>query len=245
MLKTIALFLATSFMCNVTAAESFDWSTFDSLLKNHVKSGAYQSVQANLVDYDALRNDSSFKTIGQQLAQYNPTALSGNDKLVYYINAYNYFAIKIVLDNWPVDGIKDIGSLFKPVWKREAGKINGRAVTLDEIEHKILRPMGEPRVHFAIVCASMSCPDLRTEAYRAETLDQQLSDQAQTFLSNTTKGAALKNGKLYLSEIFDWFEEDFSKVGGIYAFIDNYNPALENFEDFEIIPYNWELNRQR
>lgn len=232
-------------MPTISLAESFDWSEFDRVLKSHVKPGTYQGVKANLLDYAALLDDEAFLKIDQALSRFSPSALDHKQRLAFYINAYNYLAIKIVLDNWPVDGIKDIGSLFKPVWKRPAGKIDGETVTLDQLEHKILRSLKEPRIHFAIVCASMSCPDLRQEIYSAEDLDQQLNQQAQAFLNNPTKGAKIESGDLYLSEIFDWFEEDFESLGGIYAFISRYNNRLKGFSDFETIDYNWELNRQR
>lgn len=230
---------------NISRADTlFDWAEFDQILKQHVSTGTYQGVTANLVDYQALLNHQQFKGIAKSLSQYNPEGLSKKDKLTFYINAYNYFAIKIVVDNWPVKGIKDIGSLLRPVWKKTAGKINNREITLDEIEHKILRPMGEPRIHFAIVCSSMSCPDLRTEIYTAAKLDQQLDEQVRLFLSNTSKGAAIKGDKLHVSEIFEWFEEDFEATGVI-GFIANYQPQLKTYSKFDTLEYNWMLNSKR
>ena len=225
--------------------EAFNWSTFDSLLQTHIKAGSYQGINANLVNYPALINDQQFSAIGQALSRYNPTDLLTADKLAFYINAYNYYAIKIVADNWPVEGIKDIGGLLRPVWKKTVGKINGQTVTLNQIEHQILRPIGEPRVHFAIVCSSMSCPDLRPEVFTAGKLDRQLDEQTRAFLMNPSKGSVIDDGELYLSEIFDWFEEDFAASGGIYEFIARYRKELVGFDDFETLDYNWELNAQR
>jgi hypothetical protein len=229
----------------LSLSATFDWSDFDAVLKSNVKAGSYQKIDANLVDYTALLRNKKFTAIGQQLADYDPNSLQGDDKLAFYINAYNYFAIKIILDHWPVESIKDIGSLFKPVWKRGVGSINGKIVTLNEIEHEVLRPLGDPRIHFAIVCASMSCPDLRMEVFTAEELDHQLNEQTQTFLANSSKGAAVKKDELYLSEIFDWFEQDFEAQGGIYQFIGRFHPQLQQYSDFEMIDYNWQLNSQR
>ncbi len=227
-----------------TKAAPFDWATFDRILKAHVSSGSFQGIKAKLVDYKALLDNTQFNQLGRDLASFNPNHLNRNEKLAFYINAYNYFAIKIVVDHWPVEGIKDIGSLFRPVWKKTAGNINGQAITLDQIEHKILRPMGEERIHFAIVCSSMSCPDLRGEIYTAEKLEQQLEDQVKLFLANDTKGATVKNGKLYLSEIFDWFEQDFEPAGVI-GFIGAYRSEIKSYSDYETLDYNWLLNTQR
>ena len=239
--------IALILLCLPTIAwsQSFDWSEFDRVLHQHVSSGSFQEIDANLVDYPALLNNRAFAEIAQTLALYDPSELAGNEQLAFYINAYNYFAIKIILDNWPVKGIKDIGSFFKPVWKRSVGKINGKAVTLDQIEHQILRTLGEPRIHFAIVCASMSCPDLRKEIYTAEKLDRQLDDQVRTFLDNPTKGARISDGELLLSKIFDWFEGDFDKRGGVLAFVSSYQPKFEGYNSFDTIDYNWQLNRVR
>lgn len=234
------LFLTPS----VVLAAPFDWNGFDGLLKAHIKSGSQQGIEANLVDYSALISNQNFNSIAKDLNQYSPNSLKGSEKLAFYINAYNYFALKMVVDNWPVSGIKDIGNLFRPVWKKPAGRINGKTVTLEQIEHAILQTLGEPRIHFAIVCASMSCPDLRSEAYIASRLDQQLDDQTRVFLANKTKGAKIMDGQLYLSEIFNWFEEDFQASGGVYKFIGHYLPELNRFDDFETIDYNWKLNAQ-
>ena len=117
-------------------------------------------------------------------------------------------------------------------------------VTLDEIEHQILRPMGEPRIHFAIVCASLSCPDLRREAFTAERLDAQLQEQTQAFLDNVSKGLQLAGTRVEVSQIFDWFEEDFDSAGGVEAFVRRYRELPDQIRLRADIPYNWNLNAQ-
>ena len=130
-------------------------------------------------------------------------------------------AIDVVLRSYPLDSIKDAGSLLRPVWKRPAGTVAGRSVTLDEIEHQVLRPLGEPRIHAAIVCASVSCPSLRREAYRGERLEAQLEDALRRFLADPSKGSRLEAeaGVLRLSAIFDWFAGDFEARGGVRAYL--------------------------
>ena len=148
----------------------------------------------------------------------------------------------MVLDHWPIDSIKDIGSLISPVWGKFAGDIDGKAVSLDEIENKILRTMGEPRIHFAIVCASVSCPDLRNTPYTSSKLNAQLDEQAQQFLSNTEKGLRIEKDSIHISKIFDWFEKDFKSVGGVEAFIRGYRIDLPKLPLKDDIDYDWNMN---
>ncbi|MCP5324700.1 MAG: DUF547 domain-containing protein [Oceanospirillaceae bacterium] len=236
-----SLFLLLSlFLCQTAAA--FDWRAYDQLLREHVHSGHRFGVSANLVDYAAIGKDPAFAAIAEQLANYNPAPLNKIEKLAFYINAYNYFAIKLVVDQQPQNSIKDIGNFFSPVWKKPAGKINGESVSLDFIEHQVLRKMGEPGIHFAIVCASLSCPDLRAEAYIPEDLMQQLNDQIQLFLNNP-KGLKIENNTLYISNIFDWFSADFKPYGGVLPFLRLYKPELSGFDSFSSLDYDWRLNR--
>jgi len=155
---------------------------------------------------------------------------------------YNILALKTVLDHWPVESIKDVGSLLSPVWDKPAGNIGGKAVSLGEIEHKILRPMGEPRVHLAIVCASVSCPDLRNTPFTGSELDSQLDEQARQFLNNADKGLKIGSKRIRISKIFDWFEEDFRSIGGVEAFIRGYRPDLPALRFTESINYDWDVN---
>ena len=121
---------------------------------------------------------------------------------------------------------------------------------MDEVEHKILRKMGDPRIHVAIVCASVSCPDIRTEAYTAERLNDQLDDHSRKFLANMGKGLRVdeKKKRIYLSSIFKWFEEDFVSQGGVISFVSKYvSPdRKKNLQDFgsnlKYLDYNWDLN---
>jgi len=156
------------------------------------------------------------------------------------LNAYNIMAIHKVLSAWPVQSIRDEGGLFSPVWKQHAGVVAGKMRTLDEIEHHILRPMHEPLMHVAIVCASVSCPDLRMEPYRASVLGQQLRDQAVMFLNNPQKGLRVDTDGVHLSKIFDWFAEDFSDVR---AWIRHFHPALPAHAKIAgYMPYDWHIN---
>ena len=236
----VLLFSATAF------AQKVDWSLYEKLLTDHVSQGVINGTSLAVVDYEAVKRDEAYSELVAQLAKFDVNQLATKEeKLAFYINAYNVFAIKMVLDHWPVESIRDIGSFFSPVWKKTVGTLAGKAVTLDEIEHKIIRPMGEPRIHFAIVCASVSCPDLLNEPFHAERLNEQLDRQTKAFLANDVKGLRVKGDEIQVSKIFDWFEEDFDKSGGIASFVRSYRPELPKGYDVEAeLDYDWSLNRR-
>lgn len=219
-----------------------DWSAYEKSLKHHVTEGVRSGIKVNLVDYRLLRQDSDFINVANLLAKTEMEFSSDNDKLAFYINAYNYYAIKIIIDKKPKTSIRDIGNVVLPVWRRTVGQIAGKDVSLDLIEHEILRTMGEPRIHFAIVCASLSCPNLRQELYTAENLESQLDDQTRNFLNDETKGVSMQNDSLYISRIFDWFDEDFEKDGGVLAFIRRYREDISVYKEYGFMDYRWELN---
>lgn len=226
---------------------NFDWSNYSDLLKQHVSRGEKSGITSNLVNYQEIAKDTRFTQLIEALAAYDTKNLSGNEKLAFYINAYNILTIKLVSDHQPKKSIKDIGSWFNPVWQKPAGVLAGKMVSLDSIEHKILRKMNDPRIHFAIVCASLSCPDLRTEAYTADRIEQQLDEQAKRFIANNQKGLRIEGKTIYVSKIFDWFSEDFNpseKPKDVLNYISQYNKEASRFNYYKTLEYNWNLNKQ-
>lgn len=227
------------------ASHAQDWSLYDALLAEHVAPVEREGIVFNGVDYSAWASDPRYPQLLAQIESHPLASLQGEaDTLAFYINVYNVYAIRMVIDNAPLASIRDAGSLFSPVWKKPVGMLGGRTVTLDEIEHQILRPMGEPRIHFAIVCASLSCPNLRREAFTAQGLEQQLQEQTQDFLDNAGKGLQVAGTRVRVSQIFDWFEEDFDSAGGVEAFVRRYRELPEGVRVRADIPYNWALNAQ-
>lgn len=222
-------------------AEEPGWGKYSALLNRHISQHTQDGISLAWLDYPALRHDPDYRQVVVALQDFPVERLANKrEKLAFYINAYNILAIKMVLDHWPVRSIKDVGSFFSPVWKKDAGKIGGKTVTLHEIEHEILRPMGEPRIHMAIVCASLSCPDLRNEPFSAARLEEQLEDQARQFFNNRGKGVSNEGNSMRVSKILDWFAEDF---GDPMAFIRHYRPNLPADVAIEgFLPYNWLLN---
>ncbi len=230
---------------------AFDFSSWDGLSKKYVDAKTINGVELNAVDYKKLAKDPAYTKLIKDLEKATLSTLKTKyEKLAFWINVYNIMAAKMVLDNYPVKSIKDAGSLFTAVWKKPVGVVAGKQRTLNEIEHEILRKMGEPRIHVAIVCASVSCPDLRKEAYSADKLNSQLDDQMKQFLANSKKGLRVdaKKGRIYLSSIFKWFEEDFEPKGGVRTFIAPYSPetlqaSVKNDQlRVSYLDYDWGLN---
>lgn len=210
-----------------------------------------EDVASTRVDYAALRSSEEWNALMRSLRESDPQRLGSRDeKLAFWINAYNVLAIDLVRRNYPVDSIRSIGSFFSPVWKKEAGEIAGRAYTLDQIENEILRPMGEPRIHAAIVCASLSCPPLRREPYRAAELDAQLEDNVRRWLADPRKGARIDRSArtLSLSPIFKWFAKDFGE--SVLPFVIAHLPdedarwvrAQESALHIRYLDYDWSVN---
>jgi hypothetical protein len=230
-------------------ATALDLDLYDRLLERFTV--AVPEVVGTKVDYRGLGASADWERLVASLAASDPAALAGRDAvLAFWIDAYNVLAIDLVRRRYPVASIRDLGSLWRPVWKIEVGRIAGKPYTLDEIEHAILRPRGDPRIHAAIVCASTSCPSLRREAYRAERLDAQLDDSMRRWLADPQKGSRWDGRKLTLSRIFDWFAGDFESRGGVVGFVTPFLPDPVRAEvlrrggavPLDHFDYDWRLN---
>ena len=239
-----------------TAQEAQEPTAYARLLEAHVRPVTITGIRLNGVDYAALRADPDYARAITDLAAAHLDGLpSATARIAFWVNAYNLLAIKAVVDHYPVPSIKDGGSLLRPIWKRPVGTVAGRDYTLDAIEHDILRArFREPRVHLALVCASLSCPDLRPEPYAANRLDAQLTDAARRFLANPTKGLQLgPDGRTArVSAIFKWFAEDFGGPDGVVRFIRAAaDPAVvERLAGLDgrrlsYLDYDWSLNDLR
>lgn len=247
-----ALLLA-AFLLALSAAPAAAGEAYRELLSRFVRPGRIDGVALNVVDYAGLRADPVYAKALDELAASDPEAEATEaGRFAAWINAYNLLAIRTVAEHWPVAGIRDVGSFLWPVWKRPAGVVGGRTMSLDDIEHGILRPrFADPRVHFAVVCASVSCPDLGVEPYDGARLSAQLDAAARAFLSNTDKGLRVDQDArtLAVSSIFRWFGDDFAKSGGVVAFVrakaaPEVAARLGGFADGDIgwIDYDWSVN---
>ena len=138
-------------------AVALDEVLYVKLLRQHTRE--VNDLARVRVDYAAIARSADWKKLVASLAATDPETLrTRNERLAFWVNAYNILAIDLVAANYPLESIRDIGSFFSPVWKREGGRIGGKPYSLDEIEHEIVRPMGDPRAHAAVICASTSCP---------------------------------------------------------------------------------------
>ncbi len=194
-----ALLLVTSLALSAQP----DHSAFTAVLASHVRDGK--------VDYASIKRDGRFAPYLALLASTKVSTLSSAEQKAFWINAYNAFTIKVVCDNFPLRSIRDLAQ--GKIWDRPLVKIDGQTYSLNEIENDILRPMGDHRIHFALVCAARSCPPLRSEAYVAARLDEQLTEQGKRFLRSADLNvfdATTRTARL--SHVFEWYLADFGRT---------------------------------
>ena len=234
-MKRIFLMLAAMLFASLASAQNFDHShgTFTALLKKHVE--LVDGGRTSKVKYADFKKDQpQLKAYLDSLSSVKETefnAWSNPQQMAFLINAYNGHTLELILQNYPVKSIKDIGSVFDNRWKRKFFKLFGQDSYLDKVEHEILRKPGvynEARVHYGVNCASIGCPSLREEAFVADRLDKQLEEQAVRFLSDRSRNR-YASGKLEVSMIFNWFKQDWSS--GFKGF-DGKTPAITSREDY-------------
>jgi len=223
-----------------------DYSLFSQVLRDHIKNGA--------VNYKALKTDKRLTDFIEILKRTDPNTISKKNRLAFWINVYNAFVLKVVVDQYPIKSImsKTAYALGKSNFQKKLVTINGMRYSLNDVENNIIRPMGDPRIHFAINCAAKSCPPLRSEAFEPNRLSEQMEEQTRNFINNSEKNSFdFAQKEALVSKIFDWFEDDFKKYDkGVPAFISRYLPAeqgqqlLANAKTFKIKhhDYNWDLN---
>jgi len=246
----LVLIIGHSMMDTAYASKKDDPdSIFDGILGRYVSEDGF-------VNYKRLKEDNEFMKYIEYLSNTDPDGLpSDKDRLAFWINAYNAFVLKGVLDEYPIKSVRDVGWFpLISFFERKEFKTRHGKITLQVLEDKKLREaFREPRIHFVINCASMSCPKLLTEAYKAEKLEQQLEAQAISFINDKNKNYLDKeNNILYLSSIFKWYEGDFIKKGEkIAEYVARYlNPDDAEFvRNNEVVTkyldYDWGLNEQK
>ena len=233
-MKLIRFLIYSLLLCFCTvSAQKIDHSKWTEILQLYV-------AQNGDVNYKKMqKNRDTFKVYLNVLAS-NPPKDSWNNAEIkaYWINAYNAFTVQLVLDNYPIKSIKDISE----PWGQMFFKIGGKSMSLERIEHEILRPMGDPRIHFAIVCASESCSKLLNCAYESETLNDQLDQAAKEFINDASKNS-LTASEITISKIFKWFKSDFPKGDAFISYLNNYS-VVKLFPETKINyqNYNWSLN---
>ena len=249
----------------LAAAGGFDqsYSVYDGLLKKYVN-------QHGRVDYAGLKAAAGAleRFLGSiaEVPRKQFGTWTESRQLAFLINLYNAATLKLIVDHYPVDSIKDIGGFFRGPWDQAFIKLFGETVTLNHLEHDILRKQyQEPRIHMALVCAAKGCPPLRNEAYAAGKLDSQLADQSHRYLASAA-GLRIdrRENVVYVSSIFKWYGDDFRDVYTPEDGFDGLNKterAVANFcsrhlpagdagflekggYDMKYLDYDWSLNRQ-
>ncbi|MGD9791197.1 MAG: DUF547 domain-containing protein [Phycisphaerales bacterium] len=229
---------------NTPSGAVFDHSAFDTVLKVHV------SASGGFVDYEALKKDAAgLDAYITSIATANIDTLGRDERLAFLINAYNAFTLRLILDHYPVDSIKDIPSDER--WDAKRWTISGDTYSLNQIEHELIRPkFAEPRIHFALVCAAIGCPPLRNQAYTGSRLEEQLADQSayvhahsRWFVLNEAKG------EIALTALYDWYGGDFTqKASSVAAYAAQFSPDLVRLINagkeprVTFLDYSWKLN---
>lgn len=250
MLRTLVLgFLVLAAAPSAAACPSFDqsWAQWDALLRGHVKAGT--------VDYAALHEAPA--ALDGVLAQMSAVCASDFQKwtkdqqVAFWVNAYNAYTLKLILEHYPLASIKDIGLLPGAAWRERfipLGALVGRSteLSLNDVEHEILRKQyPDARLHFALVCASKSCPELRSEAYVGARLGEQLDAAGRHFLADRAKNV-LGGTSWKVSSIFKWYREDFERDGpGLVPFLKRFadpTVAAVDSPQLEYLKYDWSLN---
>ena len=263
MLTALLLLISLSVSGTENPAFEQSHSTWSALLSRHVHWNAEGTTST--VDYAGFSRDSkaldaylhTLSTIDRATFD----AWNQDDRQAFLINAYNAATVQLILTRYPkLESIKDLGGLFSSPWKKEFVDLLGERRSLDSIEHGLLRgarDYRDPRIHFAVNCASIGCPALRPEAYVGEQLNAQLEDQTQRFLKDRSRNRLAADGEsLQVSKLFDWYAEDFdAHSGGVANFLADHAEALaldtaharqlrERALPIRFSDYNWSLNEK-
>jgi len=228
-----------------------DHSAWDVFLKTYVKDNPNG---LNRVDYGGVSyvDNSALAAYLETLSATPVATLNRDEQQAFWINLYNALTVKVILDHYPVETIRDIditsGLFADGPWGKKLIEVAGTPVSLDDIEHRILRPIWQDnRIHYAVNCASVGCPDLINRAYVAGDMDAVLTQNAKAYI-NSDRGLRLNGGKLIASSIYDWFQADFgdSEQGVLRHFRiyaeDARKAALEKADDIDDYDYDWTLN---
>ncbi len=229
------------------AIDHSEWQTvLDDYLVTDDESGVH------LFDYEGLLDDGREPLDGyvDNLLEVNPLALNSVEQMAYWINLYNALTVQLIIDHYPLQSITTLGETigsFGP-WDDALASVNGHELSLNDIEHRIIRPLyGDHRIHFAVNCASIGCPDLAADAYTSENLDTQLTQAAEQYLQHD-RGLNIDGDTLHLSTIFKWYAEDFGDdlatqltTLAQYA-LPEAGTWLQSFNGEPVYDYDWSLN---
>ncbi len=256
----VALMLSTTL---VTAAPNPLWLVHDENSTIEVSHDSWQDLLDKYLDADHASGVNRFDYAAVEradlkllekyldsLQEVDPRLLSKNEQLAYWVNLYNALTVQVILDEYPVESIRNIRFLTSPFgpWDKNFVEVQGEDLSLNDIEHEILRPIWkDPRIHFAVNCASIGCPNLVGEAFTAVNADELMTAAAHDFIGHT-RGVEVKGDTVVLSSIFDWYAGDFGEdeaevVDYVAKFVDSSDvEKLKSASKFKY-QYDWKLNK--
>ena len=247
-MNRFAVFFIMIFSATIIVAQSgISHKPFDELLQKYVD-------ENGLVNYKGLSSERpKLRSYLTSLEKNEPSdGWTDDEQLTYWINAYNAFTLELILEHYPVKSIKDIGSKVKipfvnTPWDIKFINIGDEEYDLNNIEHGIIRKkFDEPRIHFALVCAAISCPKLQNTAYLPETLDSQLTKAAKDFMGDPSKNEIKSSSKANLSKLFSWYGGDFTRKMSLVDYINQYSETkLDKRARLNYMEYDWALNEQK
>ena len=264
MVSTTKALLAATLMLSSAAYADFNHSSWDGLLNKNVT--MTNGGKASVVNYAGMKADqaklSSYLNATSKVSQAEFNRWSKDEQLAFLINVYNAGTVDLVLTKYPnLKSIKDIGGMFGSPWKQDFVNVLGKKRSLDDIEHNLIRGSGrynEPRIHFAVNCASIGCPALLNDAYTGSKLDKQLEQVTSKFLADSSRNR-LKGNTLEVSPIFKWYKEDFETswrgTKNLEGFLGRYSSSLglnksqaadlkSGKTKISYTDYDWKLNKK-
>jgi len=215
-----------------------DHQQWNQLLQKHVSASGqvnYQGMKQNIAQLDSYL---------KELAALPPqNDWTKNETMAYWINAYNAFTVKLILNHYPLKSIMEVNN--GKAWDLKFIKIDGQEYSLNDIEHDILRKnYKDPRIHFAVNCASISCPKLYNKAFSADLLEKQLNQLSKSFINNASKNS-LQKERIKISKLFEWYKDDFSMKGSVIDFLNQYAEIdINSNAQISYKAYDWNLNSQ-
>jgi Protein of unknown function, DUF547 len=229
-----------------TKAEAINHDAWDKILASSARPAADG---VNRVDYNGIKTKAAGE-LKAYLSMLQATKISEyprSEQFAYWVNLYNAATVQVIVDNYPLDSIRDIGLLGQGPWKDKILKVEGKMLSLDDVEHGILRPIWKDvRIHYAVNCASIGCPNLATKAYRANNLEPMLEDAARAYI-NHPRGFTKAEGKLVASNIFEWYQSDWGTAADVVTHARKYaSPQsaalLKDAKGIDAYDYDWALN---
>tara|TARA_R110002126_G_C10490437_1_gene503716 strand:+ start:24360 stop:25070 length:711 start_codon:yes stop_codon:yes gene_type:complete len=234
MKKTLLVFAIVFATLQIKAQTSI----FNNLLQTHVSTDG-------IVDYKSFKADKlKLDSYISYLEKTTPdNSWSANKQKAFWINAYNAYTIKLILENYPLKSILDIKKDGKTAWKISFAKVGGETYTLDHIEHEILRKtLFDPKIHVGVNCASGSCPKLGNVAFTEENVEAELTKLMMAFINDGSRNKIDKK-KVQISEIFNWFKDDFTKNGSVIDYLNKYaETEIKSNAKISYLKYDWSLN---